>query len=331
MMTLAMAGRDKALIDDWLRRMAGEVPDPLGNNIGWAVALSADAKAQEFRRSALQQGASSSGFGWVVLSYAVERCPEIKPAELFSVLLESVEGARRYTTAWRWGSGEMPGAATRNLVSAVLFGEGMPQDPSLALWVSAANVDVLKLMYGTATTPTPRDDGQTTATALLGDPERARAIIGNLEPREDGNLWVAQYAARAWLGMLEEQETRRVVKAFTADAGNVRGALHAARQADGGDARALRALLDRLGPEPGRFERGDTAGIQITDRRGRGVVQFQGVANSALRAGRSTPALPSLIVKRWMKDAPEEWGDWWSCRRALLHWDGTKFAFTELP
>ncbi len=331
MMTLAMAGRDKALIEDWLRRMAGEVPDPLGNNIGWAVALSVDPKAQEFRRRALQQGASSEDFRWVVLSYAVERCPEIKPAELFNVLLESVEVARRFTTAWRWSSGDMPASAVRNVVSAVLFGEGMPQDPSLALWVSAAQVDVLKLLYGTATTPTPRDDGQTTATALLGDPERAREIIGNLAPREDGNLWVAQRAAQAWLGMLDEQENRRVVRAFTADAGNVRGALHAARQADAGAAGALRRLLDRLGPEPTRFDRGDTAGIQITDRRGRGVVQFQGVANSALRAGRSTPALPSLIVKRWMKDAPEDWGDWWSCRRALLHWDGKQFAFTELP
>jgi hypothetical protein len=331
MVALALAGRDEPLIADWLRRLSGEVPDPLGQTIGWAVSMSLTANAQEFRRTVLQQGLRSPHLNWLILSVLAGRAPETKATDLFRVLLESSEGARRHKLAWRWPAAEWPEGTAHNLATA-LFADGMPNDPALALWIRQSGVDVLKVLYGSAENPVPRDQGQAMATALLGEPQRARTIVGAIEQPDDGSMWTASKLGMAFLGMLDEKESRRLVRAVSGDAGNLWGAARAAKQADAGDALALRELLDRLGPSQSLFRRGGTAGAHMNENRyGSGSLSAQGAAAALYTSNADQPALPVALVKRWLPNAREEWGEWWSSRRALLHWDGKTFGFVDLP
>src|SRR5690606_8309931 len=60
MMALAVAGRDQDRIDEWMKRAVGDLPDPTGDQIAWAVAFSSQPQATEFRRNVISQGASSA-------------------------------------------------------------------------------------------------------------------------------------------------------------------------------------------------------------------------------------------------------------------------------
>ncbi len=332
MMALAVAGRDQDRIEEWIKRAAGDLPDPTGEQIAWAVAFSSQPQATEFRRNVISQGAGSAHLPKVLQAWAAGCAPQLTPQDVFGELLQSVEHARRFATAWRWVPGELPDAAAQNLVSAVLLGDGSVPQPALALWVRQSGVDVLKILYGSSDSPAPRDASQALATALLGEPERARPILDAMRQRDDGSLWFAGLAARAWLGMLEGGESARVARALSADAGEVLGALRAASLADQGDAVALRRLLDRLGPQPMRFQRGMTAGVLVHDQqRGRTAIHPQGLGEAMLQSVTLEPQLTAGVIRHWLPDVPQDWAEWWSSRRALLHSGEQGLTMIELP
>ncbi|MBK8207312.1 MAG: hypothetical protein IPK87_11080 [Planctomycetes bacterium] len=332
MMALSLANRESALVTDWLKRFSGEIPDPQAGQIGWALATSQSEAARQFRRTALQQGPTSPNLGWVLVSMKMKRCPEISLEELYRVVAETPEGARDFSYAWEWAPSSVPAVAARNIVTAHLFGDSQGAiDAVLGLWIRRSGVDVLDVLYGKSSDPVPRDAAQILATALLGDAARAGAILSATQSREDGSNWAALRLSRAWLGLLPGPENGRLVNAARADADSIWGALQLANLADAGDANALRRILDQLGPEPVRFQRGGTAGISFVDRRwGSAQIQYDGVG-AALRSDETGGTqLHADLLRHWVAEAPDTWGDWWRCRRGLLHWNGKAFAFTEL-
>lgn len=329
---LALAGKDGPLIDEWLRRLGGEAPDPRPHEFGRAVAASATPQAQRYRRDALQQGLRSPGFQWVLHSFHMGRCPELDVADLYAVIAETPESSRQYINAWRWSHLPPPAAAARNMVTAQLMASpGGVQDPVQAIWIARSGVDVIELLYGQSENPAPIDAGQALITALFADRARAQPILARAENREDGANWASLRLARAWIGMLDERESKRLSTAIGADPVRSWGALRFAGRADNGDVVALRALLDRLGPQPHLFSPTGAAGITVMERRwGPGSVQAEGAAE-AFTADSAEPALPHSLLQHWLPGAPADWGDWWKCRRALLEVRDGRFTFKELP
>lgn len=332
MMALALANRDAPLVADWIKRQSGEIPDPQASQIGWALAVSQTEPARQFRRMALQQGLRSPNFGWVLASMQMGRCPEISIDEMYRVVAETPEGARDFSHAWQWAPSEVPAVAARNIVTAHLFGDSQGAIGSvLGLWIRRSGVDVLDVLYGKSSDPVPRDAAQILATALLGDAARAGAILAATQTREDGSNWAALRLSRAWLGLLPGSENGRLVNSARSDADSIWGALQLANLADAGDAAALRRILDQLGPEPARFQRGGTAGISFVDRRwGSAQVQYDGVGAALHSDDAGSTRLHADLLRHWVAEAPDKWGDWWRCRRGLLYWNGQAFAFTEL-
>lgn len=331
MAALALAGRDSHLVADWLRRFNGEVPDPQQALIGWPLALSATPEAARLRLQTLQQGMSSPNLQWLLYSFRQDRCPEIDVQQLLATLLETPEGARAHWALAVTRAEGVSARAARNVANLILFGrDGMIPGPAQALWLEQSGIDVLDVLYN-STEGTPRSAGQLISTALLGEADRAREIIARVEADDDGSLWAASRRARAWLGMLDEPENARLAAAFTADPSRVPGAVRAARAANAGDAAALRSLLDALGPDARRFEHASSAAASLSDSRwGAASVSLQGAARTWTGAA-AAPRLPAAIVRAWLPAAPEEWAEWWKCRRALLHWDGFEYQFLELP
>lgn len=329
---LALAGKDGQLIDEWLRRLGGEAPDPRPHEFGRAVAASATPTAQRYRRDALQQGLRAPGFQWVLQSFHMGRCPELDVADLYAVIAETPESSRQYINAWRWSHLPPPAGAARNLVTAQLMASpGGIQDPVQAIWIARSGVDVLELLYGQNENPVPTDAGQSLITAMFADPARAQPILARAQNRDDGANWASLRLARAWAGMLDERENKRLSTAISADPARSWGALRFTGRADSCDVQALRALLDRLGPQPHLFSPTGTASITVMERRwGTGSVQAEGAAE-ALTATGAEPTLPHTLLKHWLPGAPADWGSWWKCRRALLEVRDGRFTFKELP
>jgi hypothetical protein len=337
MKTLAMAGRDGDLIQDWLKRLAGEIKDPLGTRVGEAIALSLDPAAEEFKRSTLQQGAASDSIGFVFRSVMAGRSKLVTRDQLIEVLFETPESAQVWSGYWELVGGALPPRAAANLATALAFAQGanLFAQPGLALMLADSDVDLLKIMFGDAQAPTPRDQLQLFTTVVLGDPARARTIVEGTQLSQDGSNYVALMIARAWLGLLPGDESRRLRDGVSGNPSNTFGAVIRMERARAGDAGALRVLLDAFGPDSIRFQRGETASMQLLDQQwGSPYMNSQGVA-SAAHMPTATPQLMGAapIASLFKAQPPAAWRDWWACRRALLEFDATsgKFAFTELP
>jgi hypothetical protein len=337
MKTLAMAGRDSDLIQGWLKRLAGEIKDPLGTSVGEAVALSLDPTAEEWKRTTLQQGAKAPLMWYVMRSVLTGRSKLVTREQLLDVLFDTPENAATWSSYPELIGGAMPPRAASNLATALAFtqGPGLFVQPGVALMLADSNVDILKIMFGDAENPTPRDQMQLFTTAVLGDPVRARAIVEAAQVSPDGSNYVAVMVSRAWLGLLPGDESRRLRDGVAGDPVNIFGAVTRMQRARQGDAGALRVLLDAFGPDSIRFQRGDTAGMSLVEQQwGSPYMDEQGVADAAY-----SPSLPAQwlgaepIAALFQAHPPAAWRDWWACRRALLEFDATsgKFAFTELP
>jgi hypothetical protein len=196
-------------------------------------------------------------------------------------------------------------------------------------------VDILKIMYGDAEKPTPRDQMQLFTTVVLGAPARAKVIVEGTTPAADGSNFVALMLARAWLGMLPGDESRRLRDGISGSPTSMFGAVIRMQRARTGDAGALRTLLDAYGPDSIRFQRGETASMQVIDQQwGGSYTEARGVATAAYSATSGSPWLASAtIVPLFKAQPPAAWRDWWACRRGLMEYDPAsgKFGFTELP
>lgn len=336
MKALAMAGRDAAFIDNWLKGMTGEVKDPLGGNIGEAVALSNTQQADDWRRTALQQGVGAANLRWVYQGVIAGR-GSVTRAELVEVLFSTPESARNWSGNWELLQGPLSDKASRNLATGLMFSDNsnLINQPGLALLLRDAGVDLLAALYGDAEKPTPRDGTQIYTTAVLGDETRATEIIKRTEFKEDGSNFASLTIARAWLGLLEGDENRRLKLGVSMNPTNLFGALRHREQAAGGNAPALYTLLDTFGPDAIRFKRGQTAEARLVDQRwGSPYMDVQGVAESAYHPGGTPPELAGAqIAMLFEQPPPEEWRNWWSSRRGLVEWNAetAKFKFTELP
>jgi hypothetical protein len=337
MKTLAIAGRDGALVQDWLKRLAGEIKDPLAMRVGEAIALSLDPAAEAFKRATLQQGAKAGHIGLVVRSVMSGRCNVITRDQLLETLFDNAENARTWSGSLELISGALPPRMAANLATALAFTQGgnLFSQPGVALLLADAKVDMLKIMYGDAEKPTPRDQVQMFTTAALGEPGRAKAIIEAAQPASDGSNYIALALARAWLGLLPGDESRRIREGVSSDPTNMFGAVLRMQRARQGDAAALVSLLDAFGPDAIRFARGDTAGMQLMDQRwGSPYMDVQGVAASAHSPAGAPQWLTTQPLQGLFKSPPPaEWRDWWAARRGLLEFDAAagKFTFTELP
>lgn len=337
MCALARAGRDGDLIGDWLKRLAGEIKDPLGSNIGAAIAYSTSDAAEEFKRNTLAQGVDAANLTWVVRSIMYDRCRTISRDELLNVLFDTPENAQKFMGSWELISRPMPAACARNVATALAFAQGqsMLSQPGIALMLADSGVDVLDVLYGDSEDPTPNDANQLYSTVLLGDPERAKAIVEKTEMQEGGANYVSLSIARAWLGLLPGGNSERLKQGVAADPTNIFGAVMRIRAAKAGDKAALRTLLDALGPDAIRFKRGATAEARMVEQRwGSPYMDTQGVADAAYLPRTSTPNLGVAQLQPLFQEPPaDDWQDWWAARRALLEFDPAagKYIFTELP
>lgn len=336
MKALAMAGRDDVLVDDWLKRLSGEIKDPLAGNIGAAVALSNSPQAEAWRRAALQQGIAATNMRWVVESVLAGR-GGVTRDELIDVLFSTPENARNWSGNWELLTGALPAKAARNLATGLMFGDedGLIRQPGLALLLRDAGVDLVAALYGDAETPAPRTPLQIYTTALLARPERAVPIIERTEFKEDGSNFAALTISRAWLGLGEDRDNRRLKLGVSTNPANLFGALRHMEQAHAGDAPALYALLDAFGPDTIRFKRGETAEARLVDQRwGAPVMEVEGVGEAAYAAFAGSPTLATAqIAALFAEPPPVQWRDWWAARRGLLEWNAEtgKFTFVEMP
>jgi hypothetical protein len=254
-----------------------------------------------------------------------------------NVLFETPESGRNWANNWALIGSPLPEKAARNLATAMTFGQGsnLFGQPGVALMLADSRVDILQVMFGDSETPIARDLSQLYTTVLLGEPERAKTVLASTPAADDGSNFVGLMLCRAWLGLLPEAESRRLRTAVSGNPSNLFGAVTRRELALQGDTGALRVLLDAFGPDSIRFQRGETASIQLVDQRwGSPYVDSQGVA-SAVHTPANTPAwLGASALSPMFKSAPpESWRDWWACRRALLEFDAAsgKHVFLELP
>jgi hypothetical protein len=336
MRALALADRDGELIEDWLKRLSGEIRDPLGGSIGAAVAFSNTTQADDWRRSTLQQGVEAANLRWVYQGVLAGR-GGVTREELIDVLFSTPDSARTWMGSGRLLQGPLSAKAAGNVATALMMSDSsrVISNPGMTLLLKEAGVDLLQAMYGDAESPRPRDSVQVYATALLGEPDQARAIIKRTELAEDGSNFVSLTVARAWLGLLDADENRRLKLGISMDPTNLFGAVRHLEQAAGGDAAALYRLLDTHGPHAARFKRGATAGARMVDQRwGSPYMELQGVAEAAVRADLSGATLAGVLLEPLFADAPPgHWPDWWGARRGLLDWDEAagRYVFREMP
>lgn len=332
---LAMAGKDGPHMEDWIRRLVGETPDPMPHMLTLAVGLSTSQAAEDFRRRVLQQGAASPHLHVVLAAVGARRSKGVTRDELLRVLFDTPANARQWLFAPQAIGGPMPPEATATLVTALLFSEELQplSDPVSAMLLAQSGADVLRLLYTDEGTAKPQDAQRLLVTALMGEPARARKLIENAEVAQDGSNHQALQVARAWLGMVEPEQAGRVLRHAAED--SVIRLLVLRRQALQGDDSALRHLLDRLGPRAGRFAEGATAGVEISTDRWRGSeVDLEGVAGPALGLEFGARQVPAHLLGGFFNAAlPEDWGTWWTSRRALLQLDPEtgKYRILELP
>ena len=234
-------------------------------------------------------------------------------------------------------TGPLPTEGARNLMTSMLFaGRRSPlADPGLALLLAGSGVDVLQVLYGDAENPEPRDNTQILVTALLGEPERARTILMNLDERKDGSAHETLMAARAWLNLLPKRSNRRILR-LTARSG--RGPMRILRlvaEARSGKLQSMRTLLDLFGRDVMRLQPGNTAGARFVFRRWDQLrVGLEGVAGAAFYGRGTARMFPAFVLSELFQEEPDsDWASWWAARRALLYYDSQskRYLFTELP
>jgi len=332
---LALANQDATHVDDWIRRLVGETPDANPYVLSMGVALSITQQAEDFRRRTLQQGASSPHLQVVLQAVQHGRSKGVTRDELLRVLFDTPANAREWAFVDGAMDGPMPPEAMKTLITTLLFSEEFQPlgDPASALLLAESGIDVLQLLYGDDAAAKPLDVQRTLVTALIGEPERARKVIGNAEDAQDGSNFYALQLARAWLGMLAPEESHRILR-HAADNLPIR-VLLLHKSARLGDAHSLRGLLDRVSSQAGRFTQGATAGVEISTDRWRGTeVELDGVAGAALGLNNGTRGVTAWRLQRFFGEKlPAEWDAWWSCRRGLLEFDATsgKYRILELP
>lgn len=333
---LAFAGKDGDEIHDWIRRLAGETPDQDVGSLEYAVAMSAQPAAEEFRRRALQQGAASPHIQCVVLAVEAGRSGTITREELLRVLFDTPANARN---ALDYASGllrgPIPEEAMRTITTTMLFSEEFQPlgDPDSALLLAESGVDVLQLLFGDDAEAAPRDAQRLLMTALLGEPARAAAMLDKVTEAEDGSNFQALLFARAWLGKAESRDRGRLLR-LGMDHPTLR--MFALRKgADAGNAHDLRGLMDRFSSLGGQFSEAATAGIELRVDRWRGImVDLDGAAGPAFGLEATQRNLAVARLQRlFAPTMPVDWDTWWSARRALVERDNQtgRYHFVELP
>lgn len=332
---LALADRDGPFLEDWIRRLAGETPDPQAQALLVGVSLSRQPKAEEFRQRVLQQGSSSPHLQSVLIAVYTGRSVNISREQLLGKLFETPVAARRWLNIFDVLDGPMTPEAMKNIATALLFSEEIRplDDPSLALLLADSGVDILQMLYGDAADAAPRDASRTLLTALLGERARATQLVGRATVSEDASNYAALQIARAWLGMLPPDESARALR-MAQDSLTWRVFL-LRRQARAGSAASMRALMDRFSSQAGRFAEGATAGLEIVTDRWRGSsASLTGVAGAALGLESASRNLSVYRTQPFFTETmPKDWDNWWQCRRALLRFDAAsgKYSFLELP
>lgn len=331
---LAAAGRDSELIEGWIRIATGETPDVDGEQMAFAIGLSATPQADEFRRRQLGQPSRKASF--MCLFVGVSRgIGSITAQELSDAITARPEELPQFMHFLMQLGQPLSQAAARAWARDIAFGDGggFMAGESNALLLAGAGINMLELLYGSQERPEPRNADHLLATALFGEPVRARAIVSALKLKDDGSNFMPMAMARALLGIAEPAECARLTRYVRATAGSGASALLRYEAARTGDVPALRSLLDPRGPSAVRFTPGNSADARMSaERWGGGSMQLNPVARAFASA---TPSRLTQLgsLSKILADAPAEWHDWWSSRRGLIAWDATKgkYFVQELP
>lgn len=335
MTALALAGRDDALIDDWIKRHAGEITDPAAGAIGLPIAMSSTQSASEFRRNALQQGGDSADIRWVIRSMLAGRTTSVTREELSEVLFASARDAAEWVSDWPALSRILTRDEAPTAAAALVSGDqsALLRRPATALLLRSHDVDILAAMYGDSENPAPSRPPEILLTALMGDVGRAGTILAGIEPAEDGSNFLEVAVASAWLA--RDGDGRRLAQAAASEASGAFGVLWRMERAGEGDVRALRGLLDAWGAKALHFRPGSTATVELVEQRWGGIqVRVEGVAEAGVEPETELSTMDGGQLAPLFADTPpREWRDWWACRRALVEYNEAagRYRFVELP
>ncbi|MDC1142473.1 hypothetical protein OAU50_05235 [Planctomycetota bacterium] len=337
-LALALAGQDGDLISDWIKRLTREVSDPRPDDFRYAVAASRTPDAETFRKSVFDEGKSSDYFTLVFWSAMLGHSTGITTENMREKVFASNDGIGYYGRTCIRLQGELTETEALKYATYMLSTDA---SDFLSMWyihvVQQSGVNALKAMFGTSENPTPRDNNQILATALLGDKERAQEIIKAMPADKTGDSFQTIQIARAWLGLCDSPEiANRVCRMYGANPNNTFGQVLRMRNAELGDITALRELLDAAHPHNGALSTTDDLPY-LTLNAGRwGDVEVRSSASfdSAMNISEYVePISLSLFVKN-LKSAPErEWHRWWQANRGRVAWnsDIKQFELTELP
>ncbi len=333
---LVVCGRDGPLVDDWLKRARGEIPDPHAASLAVAVAYSATSTGVQFRRDVLKMGFTSPQFHALLSAVLAGRGGEITLDDLLPLMLERVENLGRFGPLDMLVEKPLPSAGARVFFNAMIFdnqdGAAVWADPGRTMTLLRSEVDVLALLYGETPKPVPRSPSQTLMTALLGDPARARAILEGVTPSRDGRDFETLAFARTLLGL---PGAGRSLDAFTlAGTSPVVEAVLLERRAQGGDVNALRRLLDAVGYENQAMSSATGASYVLRSRWGNPEVARSGAVDPAFFPPYGRRFFPQhLVTEKFGEVIEGDWRDWWAARRCLCVFDPARklYVMEKLP
>ncbi|MCC6573934.1 MAG: hypothetical protein IT462_09085 [Planctomycetes bacterium] len=335
---LVFAGRDGPLIDNWIARFTGAVSDPIGSGLSVPIAYSATPQGEQFRQDALKRGFAAPEFYSVISAVLAGRGGKVKLADLLPVMFEKPENLNRIGALDFMVEDPLPAPAAKILLTALIHDNQdsaqLWADPGRTLSLVRSGVDVLGVLYGDAASPSPRSPSQVMITAMLGEPERAKAIFEKFTPQKDGRDFETIEFARVWLQLVAGSRPLTVFE-MQAMASPVQGALLMERAAMTGDVSALRRLLDGFGNDYGIALGGSSANFIMRSRWGSPEI----VRAGPLDVGAFLPAngrrfFPRhLVAEKFSAPIEGDWRNWWSARRALAQWDSVKktYVLETLP
>ena len=250
-LAIAMAGKDRDLISDWIKRLTGETPDPTPTDFNAAISASVTPEAEKFRVSIHEEGTASSHYSILFWSVMNGRCQAVSTDDVRKQIFLSNDAIGFFGRTLIRLTGELTKQEALKFASYELSSDGA--SGFLSSWymhmVRQSGADALTAMFGSSDNPTPRDNIQILATAMLGEQTRAREILKNVEFDKTGNNFQSLLIARAWLNMLDAPRDNvriRYVYGFSAD--HTFGQIRRLSLARKGDVFALRELLDSSHP-----------------------------------------------------------------------------------
>ncbi|MCF6227655.1 MAG: hypothetical protein L3J82_03170, partial [Planctomycetes bacterium] len=337
-LAIAIAGKDQDLISDWIKRLTGETPDPTPSDFAAAISASLTPEAEKFRVSIHEEGIASSHYLILFWSVMNGRCQAISTDDVRKQIFLSNDAIGIFGRTFIRLTGEITKQEALKFAAYELSSDGANR--FLSSWymhmVRQSGADALKAMFGSSDNPTPRDNAQILATAMLGEKARAREILKNIEFDKTGSNFQSLVIARAWLNMLDDPKNNiRIRYVYGFSARHTFGQIRRLSLTREGDIFALRELLDSSHPVNKPFANlGVVASLTFEPGRWGDVEsKMSGTVRAAMSTREAAEPISISMFASNLKGAPERnWQRWWQAHRARVIWNQTtkNFELTEL-